>query len=319
MSKIAIIGAGIIGLTCAEELVKAGHSPTVFYDTSMHHTTSYKAGAIWYPYKIETDENALNWAFETYNILNKKITNQEKGYFLTSLHQYYDEKPTLEKWMSSIEDFQLHKQADNKQSFDLKGFAFATQMNLPLIDPAYVMKELTNSLLSNNVTFEYDHIESLESDKNLIEFDAIINCTGLGAKKLVNDNSLLAGRGQVLLASNPNLKHSSVYAKSDNELCYIFPRGDYCVIGGSYEMDNLSIDEDRELTQTILKRAYKFEPTLEGQAILDIKVGFRPVRPIIRLEQEIISDRLIIHNYGHGGAGWSFAWGCAKEVLKLLK
>ena len=38
-----------------------------------------------------------------------------------------------------------------------------------------------------------------------------------------------------------------------------------------------------------------------------------------RLEEESIKDKKIIHNYGHGGAGVTLSWGCADEVVKLIK
>lgn len=41
-------------------------------------------------------------------------------------------------------------------------------------------------------------------------------------------------------------------------------------------------------------------------------------RPQIRLEAEASADGLLIHSYGHGGAGVSLSWGCADEVRELL-
>jgi D-amino-acid oxidase len=33
----------------------------------------------------------------------------------------------------------------------------------------------------------------------------------------------------------------------------------------------------------------------------------------VRVERE----GRVIHNYGHGGAGWTLAWGCAQDVVRL--
>lgn len=51
-----------------------------------------------------------------------------------------------------------------------------------------------------------------------------------------------------------------------------------------------------------------------------LKVCTRPFRDAgPRLEEEAINGRRIIHNYGHGGGGWSLSWGCAEEVLQLAR
>jgi glycine/D-amino acid oxidase-like deaminating enzyme len=44
--------------------------------------------------------------------------------------------------------------------------------------------------------------------------------------------------------------------------------------------------------------------------IFDITVGLRPFRAAgPRLDAERIGDTLVVHNYGHGGSGWSLSWG----------
>lgn len=54
-------------------------------------------------------------------------------------------------------------------------------------------------------------------------------------------------------------------------------------------------------------------------------VGLRPGRPSVRLEEELIpcagADRgvlRVVHNYGHGGAGLTLAWGCAGHAVSLV-
>lgn len=43
---------------------------------------------------------------------------------------------------------------------------------------------------------------------------------------------------------------------------------------------------------------------------------FRPAGP--RLEAEAFGEKTVIHNYGHGGSGWSLSWGCAEDVAALV-
>lgn len=46
--------------------------------------------------------------------------------------------------------------------------------------------------------------------------------------------------------------------------------------------------------------------------IMSITVCSRPFRPAgPRLDAERIGDKLVVHNYGHGGSGWSLSWGSA--------
>ena len=41
---------------------------------------------------------------------------------------------------------------------------------------------------------------------------------------------------------------------------------------------------------------------------------FRAAGP--RLEAERVGDRLVVHNYGHGGSGWSLSWGSADLAVR---
>jgi glycine/D-amino acid oxidase-like deaminating enzyme len=51
--------------------------------------------------------------------------------------------------------------------------------------------------------------------------------------------------------------------------------------------------------------------------LFDITVCLRPFRAAgPRLETEQVGDTLVVHNYGHGGSGWSLSWGSSTIAVQ---
>lgn len=54
--------------------------------------------------------------------------------------------------------------------------------------------------------------------------------------------------------------------------------------------------------------------------IIAMDVCTRPFRAQgPRIEVETVGTRTVVHNYGHGGSGWSLSWGSAAEALRLVR
>ncbi len=52
--------------------------------------------------------------------------------------------------------------------------------------------------------------------------------------------------------------------------------------------------------------------------IFDITVCLRPFRAAgPRIEAERVGDTLVVHNYGHGGSGWSLSWGSSTMAVQI--
>ncbi len=52
--------------------------------------------------------------------------------------------------------------------------------------------------------------------------------------------------------------------------------------------------------------------------IFDVTVCLRPFRAAgPRLEAERIGNQLVVHNYGHGGSGWSLSWGSSTLAVEM--
>ena len=72
---------------------------------------------------------------------------------------------------------------------------------------------------------------------------------------------------------------------------------------------------DPEITDRILAQAHALG--LAVGPIKRVRAGLRPFRPAVRLERDPVNPR-IIHNYGHGGAGFTLCHGCAENVSNLI-
>lgn len=60
-------------------------------------------------------------------------------------------------------------------------------------------------------------------------------------------------------------------------------------------------------------------PNMTMENIIDVKVGLRPFRAggfVVRGER--VGEKLIIHNYGHGGSGITFSWGSSTLAVREL-
>lgn len=54
--------------------------------------------------------------------------------------------------------------------------------------------------------------------------------------------------------------------------------------------------------------------------IFRVTVCLRPFRAAgPRLEVERVGEKAVIHNYGHGGSGWSLSWGYAQRVAQMAR
>jgi D-amino-acid oxidase len=148
-------------------------------------------------------------------------------------------------------------------------------------------------------------------------FELIVNCTGIGARKLVQDSELEPHRGQVAIVAKMDRPYAVVC--DDSPLMYAIPRPNDCVFGGTNELsDDRTIDP--AVTAFIVAECSRVLE-LDEPAVLRERVGLRPFRRSgVRLEHEQLRDgRPVIHNYGHGGSGFTLSWGCAQTVLELAR
>lgn len=151
------------------------------------------------------------------------------------------------------------------------------------------------------------------------EYDAVFNCTGLGAQKLCNDIKMVPIRGQIIKVRAPWVK-TAFYADYDT---YILPGfGGIVTLGGTRQYESYNSQIDKYDSLSIRERCNALVPSLVTATVVREAVGLRPYRSSVRVESELLTDfngqsLRVIHNYGHGGYGVTTAPGTAAYAVHL--
>src|SRR4029453_6703961 len=87
--SVAIVGAGVSGLTCGVTFAERGFPVKIFAEQAGIQTTSGAAGALWFPYDAEPADKVIGWALETYKVLLDLAQDSHTGVSVIELRQLY--------------------------------------------------------------------------------------------------------------------------------------------------------------------------------------------------------------------------------------
>ena len=77
--RVAIVGAGVSGLTCGVLFAERGYRTAIFAKETGQQTTSGAAAALWFPYDAEPAEKVIPWALQTYEVLVDLTKDSRSG------------------------------------------------------------------------------------------------------------------------------------------------------------------------------------------------------------------------------------------------
>jgi D-amino-acid oxidase len=308
--SVAIVGAGVSGLTCGVIFAERGFPVTIFAEQVGTQTTSGAAGALWFPYDAEPADKVIPWALATYKVLVGLVSDPRSGVSMIELRQYCRAgKIKTPDWANSLGAAVTALRAVSND------FASGFAIKVPLTDTTVYLDYLANRFQKAGGKIKGSvHFEKLED----VEGDLVINCAGIGARELAHDIDLEPHRGQVAIVPKmENLEWAIVC--DDDPLMYVIPRANDCLFGGTNTVSD-NLEPDPATTKAIVAECSRVLK-IRSPEVLRERVGLRPFRKSgVRLEKEKLSDgRAVIHNYGHGGAGFTMSWGCAKEVFQRAK
>lgn len=245
---VAVLGGGVMGLTAATLLREMNLSVSM-YAQDFSSTTSDCAGGQWAPSLVNHEntqaakqrfEDILRRAFRGYEAMIGKeygvsrrlnYTWVETSSFKKVPHDLICPPTPLERL-----PFEGHASP---------GFEYQTL----LVEPPIFLNKLRSDLRCASVEMKQDNFKSPQQILDLSE-PLVINCMGLGSRRVWPDSKLVPIKGQlILLRPQPCLQ----YLYSGAPQGYIFPRQDKVAVGGTQEDCNEDDTPHDEMCAEIIR------------------------------------------------------------------
>jgi len=230
-AKVAVLGAGVMGLTAATRMLDLGLAVTIYSDRKPLETTSSRAGGQWavsvleYKGKERELTDIIKTAYTTFkaSIGQGFGVTERPNYTATHSHNLdvvIELAPGLIPPRKSLArlPFEGHTKP---------GFVYQTL----LIEPPVFLAKLEADLRARGATFVTKKFASRADILASVPENILVNCTGLGSMKLWSDTKMQPIKGQLaMLPPQPALQY--LYGQDG----YMFPRADHVVIGGTFEV-----------------------------------------------------------------------------------
>ncbi len=314
MQRIAVIGAGVIGLSVAHELASSGRDVTVLADLDPLETTSAIAGAVWFPYAAEGSaavDEMLASTLRRFTAIAEE--RPEAGIDLRSGVIVERTSHPDRSWAAHLPT----GAAIELPASALPAGATGMRITVPLGTMSLYLPWLRQQCEALGVRFEHRAVDDVDALADAFEV-AVVAAGARGGSLLGDDASVVPVRGQVVRVENPGITEFVIDDDNPAGLTYVLPRRDCVVLGGTYDEGATSLEPDPATEVAILERCAAIVPAVAGQRILSRAVGLRPGRARLRIEDVPGRALRVIAAYGHGGSGMTLSWGTAERAAALL-
>jgi glycine/D-amino acid oxidase-like deaminating enzyme len=249
-ARVAVIGAGVIGLSTGILLQRQGYDVTIYAAAAWPHTTSNASAATFYPsHVIAADrvtpefttrlETTLRTSWHAF----QRLTGPRYG--IRWLDSYFVSDGTSEPTPPDIET-QVHVKVVGDPSRPVPkgehpfGRSQVVQGRDLVIEPMIYLQALLEDFRQTVGTVRIRRFDTLRDVAALPE-RVVFNCSGLGARTLVGDQEVRPARGQLcVLPPQPDVDYTAYF----DPFYYMVPRQDGIILGGTFELDAESTTPD---------------------------------------------------------------------------
>ena len=262
----AVLGCGVVGLATARLLQNEGFKATIYAKELPPNTTSNVAAAVWFPVTFsETDKLTGDNLPSDFADTFLRACRFSHRYFQNLVGDNYGVRWLTIYFLSSRDLSQSHRMRTIEQFPDLfsdtvlhreprkfYGFPLAQRFRTLMIEPDVYLNALVCDFQEAGGTVVTKEFHT-QAELAALPERVIVNCTGLGTRKLFNDNELVPVKGQLtLLLPQPDIDYGYVVVDPDTDL-YMFPRSDGILLGGTHERGEWSLEPDPKHVQRIVE------------------------------------------------------------------
>jgi glycine/D-amino acid oxidase-like deaminating enzyme len=229
---VAVIGAGVMGLTTARLVQQAGFPVTIYTAAMPPDTTSNIAGgqimpsglfrraAVTPEWRAQYDV-ALDYSIRRFQLL----LGDKYGVHWLPTYIESDGEPQPPHLMRAR--WAYRELGLREHPFPLRQVARYQTM---YVETGRFLQQLTADVLGAGGTIRLRRFAT-PADLAALPETLVINCTGLGSRELFGDAELIPVRGQLaILAPQPEVRYAFT-----GESGYMFPRADGILLGGTFE------------------------------------------------------------------------------------
>src|SRR6476469_2178255 len=251
--RVTVVGGGVIGLTCALELARAGHAVRVLTADPVERTTSAVAAALWFPYHAAPLDAVLRWAATTLGVLTELAADPATGVLLLP-GTVVSRSPEPDLWWAPAVPGHRPATPDELPP----GVPAGTRCTLPVADMGRYLAWLLAACRTAGVDVESVRIERLDD----VPGDVVVVAAGLASGPLLGDESGLPVQGQVVRLADPGLDGWLLDEDNPAGLTYVVPRGGDVVCGGTAVVGASGVEPDPAVEEAVLDRVCALVPAL---------------------------------------------------------